>query len=402
MNKFGEEIKHYGGLLISHLFNLLPIKNNKLFFYSYYGSQYGCNPKYISQYIVENYPKDRFDIVWCFNDVKSKKDIKGIRYVKNMSLKYFYELCTSKVIITNFRTTDLFIKRKNQYYIQTWHSSLRLKQIEKDAEDSLPKFYVEMAKKDSKKLDLLLSGCKFSTEIFRRAFWYEGDILECGTPRNDLFFHNPDEENQKIKEKLNLDQNKKIILYAPTFRKDNNLKIYNLDYDSILEKLNKKFDNDWIFLVKLHPHLINKSKEIIHGNNVIDVTKYDDIQELLNISDVLVSDYSSLMFDFALTKRPCFLYIPDLENYMKNDRGLYFNVKDLPFIKVRTNKEFIEKIESYNYSLYEEHLNKFFQEIGSFEQGGASKKVLKYIEKVCYRGGNNYEKIQGGIYNRGI
>lgn len=152
-------LKNNISISIVSLFNLFPIKNNKVFIFSYYGSQYGCSPKYISQYLVENYPKDKFDIVWAFNDVEANKNISGIRVVKTMSLRYFYDLCTSKVIITNFRTTDLFKKRKDQYYIQTWHSSLRLKQIEKDAEESLPKSYIEQAKKDSPKCDLLLSGC---------------------------------------------------------------------------------------------------------------------------------------------------------------------------------------------------------------------------------------------------
>lgn len=158
-------------------------------------------------------------MVWAFSSLKSKENIPGVRKVKITSLRYIYELCTSKIIITNFRTTDTFIKRKNQYYIQTWHSSLRLKQIEKDAEDTLPKDYVKMAIDDSKKLDLLLSGCKYSTDIFKRAFWYDGEIFEHGTPRNDIFFQKNSDLNNKIKEKLNINKDKKIILYAPTFRK---------------------------------------------------------------------------------------------------------------------------------------------------------------------------------------
>ena len=268
---------------IVSLFNLFPIKNNKVFIFSYYGSQYGCSPKYISQYLVENYPKDKFDIVWAFNDVEANKNISGIRVVKTMSLRYFYDLCTSKVIITNFRTTDLFKKRKDQYYIQTWHSSLRLKQIEKDAEESLPKSYIEQAKKDSPKCDLLLSGCKFSTDIFKRAFWYNGEIFEHGTPRNDMLLKNNMEQRNKVKDILKVDKNKKIILYAPTFRKGNNLDVYDIDYSRILDVLKDKFGGEWVFLVKLHPHLISKSKELVYGENVLDVTSYGDIQDLLNI-----------------------------------------------------------------------------------------------------------------------
>ena len=101
------KIKDFITVSIIRIFNCLPIRNNKIFLYSYYGSQYGCSPKYISEYLVKNYP-DKYDVVWAFNDIESKKDIEGIRKVKIMSLKYFYELCTSKIVITNFRTTEMF------------------------------------------------------------------------------------------------------------------------------------------------------------------------------------------------------------------------------------------------------------------------------------------------------
>lgn len=364
--------------------NSFPIKNNKVFIYSYYGSQYGCSPKYISEYLVENYAKDKFDIVWAFNDIESNKNITGIRSVKTMSLRYFYDLCTAKVIITNFRTTDLFKKRKNQYYIQTWHSSLRLKQIEKDAEDSLPKVYIEQAKKDSPKCDLLLSGCRFSTDIFKRAFWYSGEIFEHGTPRNDVLLKNNIQYRDRVKEQLKIEKNKKVVLYAPTFRKGNNLDVYNINYTNVLEALNKKFGGEWVFLVKLHPHLIAKSKELVHGDNVLDVTSYGDIQDLLTISNFLISDYSSLMFDFALTKRPCYLYVPDLNEYVSNDRKLYFNIKELPFIDCYSNNDLVKKILSFNDNNYKKELKNFSNKIGSFEDGNASYNVAKRIEKICF------------------
>ena len=369
---------------LTHVFNCFPIKNNKIFLFSYYGSQYGCSPKYISEYLDENYPKDKFDIVWAFTDIESKKHIKGIRKVKVMSLKYFYEMCTSKVIITNFRTTDIFKKRKNQYYIQTWHSSLRLKQIEKDAESSLPKNYIKMAKKDSKKCDLLLSGCKYSTDIFKRAFWYDGEIFEYGTPRNDLLVNNDKEHVRHIKRKLNISYETKLVLYAPTFRKNDDLELYNLDYGSILKSLKEKFGGEWKFCIKLHPHLISRSEELNYGDDVLDLTKYDDIQELLSITDVLISDYSSLMFDFGLTKRPCFLYVPDLDEYISKDRKLYFNVKSLPFISSISNEDLIEKIKSFNKETYSQDLEVFSYSIGNFEEGHACKKLAERIDDICF------------------
>jgi CDP-glycerol glycerophosphotransferase len=384
MNKLIVNLKKIIIVVIVYIFNHFPIKKNKIFIFSYYGSQYGCSPKYISEYIVRNCPKGKYDIVWAFNDVKSKKYITGVRKVKTMSLKYFYELCTSRVVITNFRTTDSFVKRKNQYYIQTWHSSLRLKQIEMDAEKSLTKEYTEMAKKDSLKCDLLLSGCKYSTHIFKRAFWYDGEIFECGTPRNDIFFQSDELNESIIRNKLNIPRDVKLAMYAPTFRKGNEIEVYDLNYSEVLNKLEKRFGGKWLFLVKLHPHLISKSDKPNYCKDVLDVTNYDDVQELLNISDILVTDYSSLMFDYSLTGRPCFLYVPDIKDYISNDRNLYFDIALLPFISAVSNNELLSKIESFNYNEYKNRLRNFSKEINSFEEGQACEKLVKHLNKVCF------------------
>ena len=370
-----------GNILIKFM-NILPIKKNKIFMFSYYGGQYGDSPKYITEYILKNYPKEKFDIVWAFTDLDSKKDLKGIRKVRVMSLRYFFELCTSKIIITNFRTTELFKKRKEQYYIQTWHSSLRLKKIEKDAEESLEKSYIDMAKKDSKKIDLLLSGCKYSTEIFKNSFWYKGDILECGTPRNDILV-NCDLEVGRIKNKLNI-KGKKVLLYAPTFRKDGNLDVYDIDYKRVLKSLEDKYGEEWIILVKLHPHLINKSNEIEYNEKIVNATSYDDIQELLAVSDILISDYSSLIFDYLVVGKPCFLYVPDIKDYISKDRDLYFDIEKLPFINVKSNDELIEKIINFDEVNYKKNIKDFSNYIGSYEKGKASEKLMKKIEKICF------------------
>lgn len=398
-----ENLKKYITLVLINLFNLFPIKKNKIFLFSYYGSQYGCNPKYITEYATKSEFKREFDIVWAFNN-PSRVNITGVRKVKTMSLRYFYELCTSKIIITNFRTTEHFVKRKNQYYIQTWHSSLRLKQIEKDAEESLPKNYVKMAKKDSLKCDLLLSGCDSSTEIFKKAFWYGGEIFEIGTPRNDILFHHNSERSKKIRESLNISDDIQVVLYAPTFRKQNDLSVYDIDYKQLIKSLEEKFGSAWICLVKLHPHLIAKSSQLILEDKVLDVTSYDDIQELLSISDLLITDYSSLMFDFAVTNRPCFLYVPDIIDYTQQDRKLYFDILELPFKAATTNFELSVIIQEFNNENYKESVNNFLQSVGSFETGKANALLWERIYQVCFEKEwrKADETIQSRIYNRSV
>ncbi|MUV36908.1 Teichoic acid poly(glycerol phosphate) polymerase [Lentibacillus sp. JNUCC-1] len=377
-----DTVKHFVCRSMILIFNCFPVKHHKIFLFSYYGSQYGCNPKSITEYLLSQYPKDRFDLVWAFNDPTSKTLPSGIRTVKTMTLRYFYELCTAKVIITNFRTTDLFVKRKQQYYIQTWHSSLRLKQIEKDAEASLPQRYITMAQKDSRKCDLLLSGCQRSTEIFKRAFWYTGEIFEHGTPRNDMLVQGDPSKQAFIRDRLNV-TGKNVVLYAPTFRKDGNMDVYDLDYDRLAKRLTDKYGGEWTILIKLHPHLMSQSDQIIQGDHVRDVTAYDDIQELLMVADVLISDYSSLIFDFSITKRPCFLYVPDLMDYRQKERALYFDIEALPFPSAQSNQDLMETIMSFDEENYHRQMGAFLAEVGSYEDGRAAEHLAHRLEAIC-------------------
>lgn len=365
--------------IIHLIFSFLPIKRNKLLFLSYYGSQYGCSPKYLSKYISKHHPD--WEIVWAFTE-PGKHQIQGIIKVKYLSLKYFYEIATSGVIVSNFRMPLHFKKRKGQLYIMTWHSSLRLKRIEKDAEDSLKPGYVEMAKEDSKKIDALLSGCRFSTEIFTRAFWYDGLILNSGTPRCDIFFNdNKEKLIKEIRKKLNIENDAKLILYAPTFRQNKEPKEYVLDCIELQENLNSNNNEEWKILVRLHPHLIDKSANLFNHENIIDVTGFDDVQELLLIADWLITDYSSLMFDFMETGKPCLLFVPDLEEYLAKERNLYFDVKALPFPVCKSLQDIQNHITNFDYDYYNNSLQQFRESVGSFENGCSSENVTEFIEK---------------------
>lgn len=377
-------LKTYLLPLIIFTFNRFPIKKNKIFFISFFGDRYGYNPKYISEYILEHYPIDKFDLVWGFNDTLSKAPLTDFKKVKIVSLRYFYEICTSKIVISNARTDGWFVKRKGQYYIQTWHGGLGLKQIEKDAEDTLHPQYVEIAKRDSKKCDLLLSGCQFGTTVFKRSFWYDGEIFEHGTPRNDVFFQNNNLIKGEILNTLKIPDDYKVVMYAPTFRKHNNYDVYNLNYQAVLETLKDNSDEKWIILVRLHPNISYKSSQLVYGEHVINVSSYEDVQELLSVTDVLITDYSSLVFDFALTQRPCFLYVPDLVDYMSQDRKLYFDISELPFTNAVSHNVLLNQIQNFDSKEYRAKLLRFLNKIGSFEDGKACEHVLNRIEKVCF------------------
>lgn len=362
--------------LIYSFFRRFPIKRKKLLFIGYYGAQYGCNPKYISEYLVSHHSDD-VDVVWAFTD-PDKHVISGIQKVRFGSVQYLKMLATCRVIVSNYRLTTDFKKRSDQVYIQTWHSSLRLKKIEGDAEEALPEHYVKMAKHDSAQTDYVIAGCQMSHKTFAESFWYNGAILDIGTPRNDVLFYPDLERSEIIKKRLNIEINKRIVLYAPTFRKNNKTDCYNLDISHITSNLSSRFGGDWVVLLRLHPHLVNC--ELFKGNDdVIDVTRYDDIQELLMISDVLISDFSSLIFDFAISNKPVFLYAADFEEYCRNDRSLYFNIDELPFSIATSNNQLSDNIKAFDYDNYKGGLAKFNKKVGSYEDGTASSLISQLI-----------------------
>ncbi len=363
--------------IANKILHIFPIKKRKIMFMSHLGNKYNCNPKYLSEYMVDHCPE--WDVVWALANPE-KYDIKGVRKVKFPSLRYFYELATCRVFVTNLRMLKHFQKRKGQFYIQTWHSSLRLKMIEKDAEDTLSPNYIKMAKRDSQQMDLLISGCQKSTDIFKKSFWYNGSIISSGTPREDYFLNASPSDLLRIKQNLGIDKKKRIVLYAPTFRKDLSTDIYDLDFTAINRAFQKKTGNEWIILLRLHPNISYLSGKLTKEmTDVIDVSSYDEIQELLLVADAVISDYSSLIFDYAITKRPCFLYTPDLESYTHSDRGLYFNIQDLPFPYSKTIEELCQTISSFSESKYKKDVESFWESIGSFEDGHACERVVKYI-----------------------
>lgn len=349
-----------------------------MIFWGYYGAQYGCNPKYISEYIVAHEPE--FDVVWGILDHSGMHHV-NVRKVKFASLKFLFELATAKFIITNYRLSIDMNKREDQIYIQTWHSSLRLKKIEKDAESFLSPNYIHNARIDSTKIDYLLSGCMESTRIFKQAFWYDGEILEIGTPRIDPIIKKESSRLKGIKRKLGVDYNEKVLLYAPTFRKSNDYSCYINDFEDIVKSLEVKMGGKWRVVVRLHPHLMNKADDIIKNKEVINATTYNDIQELLMISDFLITDYSSLMFDFLFSKNPVLLYLPDLQDYLKNERTLYYNVEELPFLKAYSREEIIDKISTFDTSNFISDLSDFEGKIGSFENGNASQRVVSILKQ---------------------
>lgn len=320
-----------------------------------------------------------WDVVWGFTDPNAHSNL-PFRKVRYLSLSFLYELSTCKVFVTNYRMPAFYRKRVRQLYIQTWHSSLRLKAIEADASKSVSRHYLEMAQNDSRQISVLLSGCEKSSEIFRLAFWFSGEILASGTPRMDLLFTKDKELAFRIRTSLGLSEEERVVLYAPTFREHKELDTYRLDFYKLRHSLTQKWGGSWRILLRLHPHLLNQAHTFTkNGVSVLDVTSYEDIQELLYISDIVISDYSSLIFDFLVTSRPCFLFTPDLEEYLEKERNLYFSLDELPF-PIITNNDAIEQVFAcFDENDYREKASRFLRRVGSYETGHACENVYQAI-----------------------
>lgn len=355
----------------------LPIQEDKVYLTNFNGRGFADNQKYIALELMKREKKYR--LIWLLQDPKHQKLPEGISPVKTGTFKEIYHMATSKYWINNVRFNQYFRKREGQFYIQTWHAGLGFKRIEKDVEDTLSEEYIRMAKIDSAAIDLIVSNGKFMTDHFKRIFWYDGEFLEKGHPRNDIFYQAGQKEKEEIYERLGIEKHKKTVLYAPTFRADYGLDAYDLDYERLLLTLTKKFGGEWMLLVRLHPNLFDKFDRLnIKGEHVLNVSAYSDMQELLFASDVMITDFTSAMFEFAIMDKPCFLYASDLEEYMK-ERGL-ITLDEVPFPKTDSNEELEKIILSYERDAYLEKVHQFMAD-KCCDRGIGAKSVADWMEE---------------------
>ena len=377
----------WGGVF-GFIFNLVPINKRKIVVSNFNGRGYGDSPKAIVDSLIKK--NSELDIVWLLDDENFDSAVlpKNVRRVRNGSLHGLYELATAKIWIDNTRKLFAPKKRKGQFYVQTWHCGIGLKKSEGDSVDVLPKSYIKIAKQDSKNIDLLTSSSRWESDFYRRAFWYDGKILERGIPRSDILV-TPSKHadiSKKVRIDLGVGDNKKIVLYAPTFRIDSDedkaddisdLECYRLDTEKIKRTLSKRFGGNWICAVRLHPNIVAKASKL-SLKNVIDCSKYPDVNELLIASDVVITDYSSLIFDFGYMKKPGFLFATDIKGYA-NLRGWLFNLHSLPFVLAESNDELAQNIKNYDEKVYRKTLIAFYNELGLNETGKSTEYVVNEI-----------------------
>ncbi len=379
-------VKSLGNALSAIVRSYTKVERGRVLCWAYNYKQYGCNPRYLTEYLLDNYPD--MEIVWAF---RKGIDISGIdkriKCVRFRTWEYLKMVNSAEFLVTNSRTDPWHIywhKRPEQKYLMLWHGGAALKKVERDAEEKLGYSYWRKAKRDSEVCDLMISGCTANTDLIKRSFWYSGEILEAGIPRNDIFFDK--EQHRQIRERINreynIPDNHRIVMYAPTFRRSGSIEPYRINWQELIPHLREKFDgaNITVFL-RLHPNLIGKvdTSSLQNSPEVIDMTRYHDMQELLCISDMLITDYSSSMFDYAMLRRPCLLYATDVEQY---DRGYYYDFCELPFPLARDGEQLTKLIEEFNHEEYLAALDKFLNTtLGIKERGIASEELAKWMRR---------------------
>lgn len=386
-------ISKVGMLILLFPLRIFPIKNNRILLLNgilNFDGKYGCNPKYLTEYILKYYP-NTFEIIYPLGKKRNIKELedKVIKTVIRNSLKYYYYCLTSKFFITTSGAISYIPFRKSQVIINTWHGGGAYKKMGLDTNNDF--FYKLDCKLTEIKTSYFLSSNKYFSNIIQKSLLIPKEkILEIGMPRNDLFFEKHDEIVKKVKEKFNLKENTKIILYAPTYRPKNGnyflpheLGNYEINIKKVINSLKNKFGGEWIFGLRLHPSVANLLKEL--PDNVINMSDYDDVQELLYTSDMLINDYSSIMWDFVQTKKPCFIFANDLEEY-ENSTGLYTKPSSWPFPLAETNEELIGNINNFNNEKYLKNVENYFKWMDSFETGHACEKLCNKIYEIYKNG----------------
>ena len=341
-----------------------------ILFESFQGKVIGDNPYAIFTEVLSRNP--RFELLFTVNS--KTKAPEGAKQVKHGSLKWLRALATSKVLINNTNFPGYFRKRQGQTYIQTWHGT-PLKRLGKDIVDVVPTgSYLRMMEREASFWDYLISPSTYCSEVFAQTFGYSGQILETGYPRNDLLTTGLDKKDL-IRRSLGItDPNQLVVLYAPTWRDSQRTPTGNWKPVNFMDG---SLGSGVTVLFRGHTNTHSAHSEQVAKGSV-DVTTYKNVAELYLAADVLVTDYSSSMFDFSVTGKPMIFLAPDLDDYIAK-RGFYFDfeqeapgpiLKDASFLR-----KALESIDSQKVQYAARYLA-WQQKFNKLEDGLASKRVV--------------------------
>ena len=282
---------------------------------------------------------------------------------------------TSKAVVFNVQGYGELARRKGQVFIQTWHASNGYKKV-----GNFKGIARKLNLMGHRDYSYVLSGAKSMTERrVRGSMGFTGEIIP-GTPRMDLLINkNDDSIVEKVQSVLGYKKDNKLVLYAPTWRTGRSGASYILDYESVINALKKKFGGEWTVAVRLHPNV--KDRAVLNSEKVVDATDYPDMQELLYAADVLISDYSSCIWDYSFTYKPCFLFCYDLDEYY-SEKSFDLPIEDWRFPISKTNEELAQQIIDYNEDEFRQQMQKHHEDMGALEDGCATERVCSLILDV--------------------
>lgn len=385
------------------LCRIFPVDNTLISVCTFEGKGgFCCNPKYIVQELHKNRPDLKF--VWLVNRIGEHKFPDYIREVPNSLWSSAYWLSRSKIWIDNYRKPLGTVKRKGQYYLNTWHGCIGFKPIGLWRGDKFSKIAYMVSKNDSDMIDCLVVNNDWSAEMMVKGMVYDGTILKLGQAREDVMSYDRTEIRTSVRQKYDLPRNSKVALYAPTYRESDmktNRRVFSerttIDIELLKKSLQQRFGGEWFVLEKLHPQLAETHS--IDDKNVIDVSKEEDTNRLIAASDAVITDFSTVAFEAGAYGIPVFLYMDDIDKYV-NDRGnLCFEINSddtitsnkymvpdfdikVPFVVIRNNEEIEEKIAAFDINDYLKQTEKMTYQLGWVKNGKASKKIAGKIIKV--------------------
>lgn len=372
-------VKLYRFLFHNILFSCLKLfrtDDKKIIYISHYGSRFNCNPRCMFEYIQKHYP-DYSNVIVMNGETENMGE--NVKIVKYHSVSFLYHLATAKYWVANTNLHADLKPKKGTVYFQTWHAAGAFKKFGLDLPDNRQNEKMSW-KKDTSNWTKMISSSKNIIDIYSNACGIDQSIIHpIGLPRNDIFFDDNNLEKMKREFYLsyNIEESKKIILYAPTFRDSDIDDPLKLDF----KYLEKELKDEYVFILKLHPKLSGYQFNLPSGSErfLINLTSNDDIQELLLIADVLITDYSSVIFDYAISGKPIVFYSYDLQDY---ERGFYFEYKDfVPGPIVFNQESLVKQLSDYN-RLYEENYGNtiaFAKEFNACFDGKSTERAVKLM-----------------------
>jgi CDP-glycerol glycerophosphotransferase len=364
----------------AQIYRFAPVQRDKIVFDNIMGRGFGENPKYIAEEIARRGLKVR--MIWLLSDMSAELP-PYLEKIEYGTPRAKYEIHTAGFLIDNVRRKWIVPKKKNQVYLQTWHGGYAMKTIEKDAASRLPQDYVKQAQEDGLYCDAIVADGLQAEQIYRSSFWLKEDceILKTGTPRCDILINqngNP-EIRKKVCAALGADASAYLVLYAPTFRNSGSTDGYIQDFSRIQTAFEASHGKTTV-LVRLHPNIAKQAASLytFENGSLVNASLYPDPQELVLAADTLVTDYSSIAFDFALIQKPVFLFRKDLAAY-RAERELYEIFNDLPFPSGENEQALIEAIGGFSNDQYKVSLEAFYQEYPSYNIGTAAAQIVDWL-----------------------